>query len=802
MSPDEVLRDNPNAVEGMPSNEAMLTVPILEYFGMVESLEKKLDSGKDKVRRDAMAAIDRLSIIDKRLFLDGIYLMYNRALFNTHEEVRVWGTHGIGSILNNPKLAGNPQSERYWRPTVISRLERLLNPLRFNGEQYVPSAERYFKPGEKPREIKEERPSMSDGMKVAAIEELVRLSDNNVLQGAAEMAGMSIGYIPQGKHYYYLNPFSLVFRPGHEALRRAAARTFVKYGNKEVLVGLLQYPDKNIRQGATTRLIKELIPKGEATIEDLKKGYEAALAVEAAREEAIEGLRELKLDGGVENVKNNLALSFIHALGSNSGNYDLWGVAAEELGLLGDPKAVKALLTALEGANPQQDEAVYRGPDFYHRGRFFIEAIVALSTLGAIDEARSWAKKLWDMRAISPAAAFELKARIPKEKLGQALPGEAIQAQAGNPNAAMSASLYLSSVLAFLQKPIELHSLTPADLQQWVSNNYPGLIGFGILVAVAGGVYYFVNDVIKTRELSGDWDRSNTKLEEHFMALVKRGDRSTGELIAESMIPGHSGSFYEASQKELETLVPNEEDRLSLYMQILNRYVWSQGDHAEWLWRALGNYRSDMSALQTLADYFVKRQAKEILQRGDPQEIIAGLNNNQTVTLEETIAHLKAKGINVDLNIEDVNRREQGIHPVTSKPLQEMNLRDALKEGIDVLVTDTTKKSQLLDKILDDGDPDIKSWANLEKLRMNADFAMSHEQEQLNAKTPGGIALNAKMMDLQIKRDGHGVPLPISQQPLDKINIQGFVPQIISIQPVDLATLLGLSGQSGALTGP
>ena len=57
----------------------------------------------------------------------------------------------------------------------------------------------------------------------------------------------------------------------------------------------------------------------------------------------------------------------------------------------------------------------------------------------------------------------------------------------------------------------------------------------------------------------------------------------------------------------------------------------------------------------------------------------------------------------------------------------------------------------------------------------------------------GGIALNAKMLDLHIKRDGNGVPLALSQQPLDEINIQGFVPQIISIQPVDLPALFGLS---------
>lgn len=63
----------------------------------------------------------------------------------------------------------------------------------------------------------------------------------------------------------------------------------------------------------------------------------------------------------------------------------------------------------------------------------------------------------------------------------------------------------------------------------------------------------------------------------------------------------------------------------------------------------------------------------------------------------------------------------------------------------------------------------------------------------------GGIALNANMLDLQIKRDGNGVPLPISQQPLEKIKIQGFVPQIISIQPIDLAALLGLNSQKNGV---
>jgi len=46
----------------------------------------------------------------------------------------------------------------------------------------------------------------------------------------------------------------------------------------------------------------------------------------------------------------------------------------------------------------------------------------------------------------------------------------------------------------------------------------------------------------------------------------------------------------------------------------------------------------------------------------------------------------------------------------------------------------------------------------------------------------GGIDLNAANMDLQIKRDGRGVPLPLSQQDMAQLGkIDGFVPVILSI---------------------
>ena len=58
-------------------------------------------------------------------------------------------------------------------------------------------------------------------------------------------------------------------------------------------------------------------------------------------------------------------------------------------------------------------------------------------------------------------------------------------------------------------------------------------------------------------------------------------------------------------------------------------------------------------------------------------------------------------------------------------------------------------------------------------------------------ETKGGIDFNAANLDLEIKRDGNGVPLPMVQQDMSQLSqIQGFEPEIIHIQPaVDLPVL-------------
>jgi hypothetical protein len=53
-----------------------------------------------------------------------------------------------------------------------------------------------------------------------------------------------------------------------------------------------------------------------------------------------------------------------------------------------------------------------------------------------------------------------------------------------------------------------------------------------------------------------------------------------------------------------------------------------------------------------------------------------------------------------------------------------------------------------------------------------------------SAMLKGGIDLNAANLNLQIKRDGKGVPLPLDKQDMNQLmQIQGFIPRIIEITP-------------------
>ncbi|MCA9402642.1 MAG: hypothetical protein KC897_02575, partial [Candidatus Omnitrophica bacterium] len=72
-----------------------------------------------------------------------------------------------------------------------------------------------------------------------------------------------------------------------------------------------------------------------------------------------------------------------------------------------------------------------------------------------------------------------------------------------------------------------------------------------------------------------------------------------------------------------------------------------------------------------------------------------------------------------------------------------------------------------------------------------ADAAVTAE---VKPDTTGGIDLNPRMLDLQIKRDSEGIPLPVNQQPLENMNVTGFVPLIINVTPMtNLPLLFGMN---------
>lgn len=69
------------------------------------------------------------------------------------------------------------------------------------------------------------------------------------------------------------------------------------------------------------------------------------------------------------------------------------------------------------------------------------------------------------------------------------------------------------------------------------------------------------------------------------------------------------------------------------------------------------------------------------------------------------------------------------------------------------------------------------------------------EWEEGGISSVGGIDFNSAYLDLKIRRDSAGIPLPVSEQPLQELmDIPGFAPVIMNITPIQsLPMLLGLN---------
>lgn len=99
---------------------------------------------------------------------------------------------------------------------------------------------------------------------------------------------------------------------------------------------------------------------------------------------------------------------------------------------------------------------------------------------------------------------------------------------------------------------------------------------------------------------------------------------------------------------------------------------------------------------------------------------------------------------------------------------------------------------QALEEILNEVEERVK--LAVEQAAKKADRAKKDQAMLDKAETPyGGINLNPALLDFEIKRDNNGFPLPINLQPIETINIDGFMPIIINVTPVpNLPLLLGL----------
>lgn len=125
-----------------------------------------------------------------------------------------------------------------------------------------------------------------------------------------------------------------------------------------------------------------------------------------------------------------------------------------------------------------------------------------------------------------------------------------------------------------------------------------------------------------------------------------------------------------------------------------------------------------------------------------------------------------------------------------SDPNNLMNFRTA-KEAIDSYLKGLFKNNS---KPSSRNAKSILTYGRSQLEEERAKITSQKTSSPINKDAYGGINLNPELIDLQIKRDGNGVPLPVNLQPIYNMEIDGFIPIIINVTPVlNLPMLLGLA---------
>ncbi len=126
------------------------------------------------------------------------------------------------------------------------------------------------------------------------------------------------------------------------------------------------------------------------------------------------------------------------------------------------------------------------------------------------------------------------------------------------------------------------------------------------------------------------------------------------------------------------------------------------------------------------------------------------------------------------------------------------------EEVLSEINTSLENASRLMEKAGNSNDTDEQDelFSQVDSLISEIEALLNRQRDALaeyndasqNASSQvGGINFDPTLMNLQVKRDKNGVPLPLPQQDLQNINIEGLYPVIINIAPATMANFPLLS---------
>jgi len=109
--------------------------------------------------------------------------------------------------------------------------------------------------------------------------------------------------------------------------------------------------------------------------------------------------------------------------------------------------------------------------------------------------------------------------------------------------------------------------------------------------------------------------------------------------------------------------------------------------------------------------------------------------------------------------------------------------RDEIPQKVPITASVTTEDSAMANRLRPVSSKSTAALMAFLALLSFSSTAKANQTTPHHAAVYGGIDFNAANLHLQIKRDGNGVPLPISQQNLENIHIDGLIPIITDIRP-------------------